>query len=125
MSHEFSIDLPRLPLDGKLTNFFKQVGDKMLEQYSHVEQGIVYKSDDSPQTIADRNSHIEITRFLQENTPYPVFSEEAAQEIIKSDTFWTLDPLDGTKDFIDKTGEFSIMASFELSGLNVILIRLW
>lgn len=104
--------LHHLPLDKQIISLLEEVGNRILEQYTQVEHGVIYKSDKSPQTIADRISHDQISRFLQSNSPFPVFSEEAVTETeIREDTFWTLDPLDGTQDFIHKTGEFAVMIS--------------
>lgn len=71
------------------------------------------KQDLSPLTQADRLSHQILTEFLAEHTPQiPVISEE--DEIVKWEErknweyFWLIDPLDGTKEFIDKNGEFTI-----------------
>ncbi len=67
------------------------------------------KDDDSPVTKADRISDNIIMKGL-EFTGYSVFSEESGK--IGSGRFtWVIDGLDGTKDFIQKTGEFSIMVA--------------
>ena len=70
------------------------------------------KEDTSPLTLADRQSHEIITRFLKDRYPFPVLSEEGKQ-IPYSDRqaweyFWLIDPLDGTKEFIQKNGEFTV-----------------
>lgn len=74
---------------------------------------IFRKQDRSPVTQADRLSHQILTEFLTDHTPdIPIISEE--EEIVdweerKSwEYFWLIDPLDGTKEFIDKNGEFTI-----------------
>jgi 3'(2'), 5'-bisphosphate nucleotidase len=71
------------------------------------------KQDLSPLTQADRLSHQILTEFLAEHTPQiPIISEE--DEIVEWEErknweyFWLIDPLDGTKEFIDKNGEFTI-----------------
>ncbi len=69
------------------------------------------KSDHSPLTIADRKSNEIIMEYLK-NTPYPVISEENKAVGYDSrrswTTVWIVDPLDGTKEFIQKNGEFTI-----------------
>ena len=69
------------------------------------------KSDNSPLTCADQASHDVIMRFLKE-TPYPVLSEEGRSipyaERRKWNSLWIVDPLDGTKEFIKRNGEFSV-----------------
>jgi len=72
---------------------------------------IEYKDDNSPLTTADKKAHSIINDFLQK-TDYPILSEEGAsisyEERKTWDTFWIVDPLDGTKEFIKKNGEFTI-----------------
>jgi len=71
------------------------------------------KSDDSPLTQADLAAHKIILKGLSELTPnIPVISEEggiAGYDKRKSwERFWLVDPLDGTKEFIKKNGEFTV-----------------
>ena len=77
------------------------------------EMEIEYKSDNSPLTLADRISHEIICSFLKEQYPEtPILSEEGSKisysERKKWDKFWLVDPIDGTKEFIKKNGEFTI-----------------
>ena len=69
------------------------------------------KADNSPLTIADRRANEVITRMLQQ-TPYPVLSEEGKQlpyaERAGWKELWIVDPLDGTKEFIKRNGEFTV-----------------
>ena len=94
-------------------------GTAILEVYAgahHVE----YKSDDSPITRADRAAHEILTAGLRELTPeIPVLSEESADEQAFEvrrhwRELWLVDPLDGTKEFIGRNGEFTV---------NVALVR--
>ncbi|SVB70707.1 uncharacterized protein METZ01_LOCUS223561, partial [marine metagenome] len=67
----------------------------------------------SPVTEADKHAHIIIMEGLKELTPdIPVLSEEgreiAYEERKKWASFWLVDPLDGTKDFIKQNGEFTV-----------------
>jgi 3'(2'), 5'-bisphosphate nucleotidase len=72
---------------------------------------IEYKDDQSPLTLADTTADIVISKYLKE-TGIPVLSEES--ELIdykqrkKWKTFWIVDPLDGTKEFIQRNGEFTV-----------------
>jgi len=112
MTKEVIKNLPNIPSDKQFLFLFGRVSEELLKIYRQTDQELVIKSDNSPQTIADRFSHTQITSFLKTNTPYPVFSEEVeTPPVIMDEFFWTLDPLDGTKDFINKTDEFSIMAA--------------
>lgn len=69
------------------------------------------KADNSPLTIADRKAHEAIVAVLN-NTPFPILSEEGKQldYSIRSewDALWVVDPLDGTKEFIKRNGEFTV-----------------
>lgn len=69
------------------------------------------KADNSPLTIADRKAHETIAKILQ-NTPFPLLSEEGKHlpfvERHKWETLWIVDPLDGTKEFIKRNGEFTV-----------------
>lgn len=69
------------------------------------------KADNSPLTIADRKAHEAIVAILND-TPFPVLSEEGKHldyEVRqKWHTLWIVDPLDGTKEFIKRNGEFTV-----------------
>jgi 3'(2'), 5'-bisphosphate nucleotidase len=74
---------------------------------------VMLKQDQSPLTAADRTSNELLVNGLRELTPdIPVLSEESAvqpYEIRKGwEYFWCVDPLDGTKEFLQKNGEFCI-----------------
>ena len=68
------------------------------------------KSDDSPITEADLKSN-EIIKKILSSTGHTILSEEDRddQSRLSKETIWIVDPLDGTSDFIDKTGEFTVM----------------
>lgn len=87
-----------------------QAGEAILEIYKQ-DFEVEFKADKSPLTTADKASHRIIVQAL-EATPYPVLSEESA-EIGYDDrkdwrTYWLVDPLDGTKEFIKKNDEFTV-----------------
>ena len=76
---------------------------------------VVHKQDDSPLTLADREAHRIIVHGLQSLTPQiPVLSEESPAE--QHDfatrqqwlTLWLVDPLDGTREFVKRNGEFTV-----------------
>lgn len=73
--------------------------------------GIERKADNSPLTKADKASNDLITSALS-TTPFPLLSEEGKEipfkERSKWQTFWMIDPLDGTKEFIKRNGEFTV-----------------
>ena len=67
------------------------------------------KDDDSPLTIADLRSNELISANLKKLFPdIPIISEEGEGKTNKEEIFWLIDPLDGTKEFIQKSDEFTI-----------------
>jgi 3'(2'), 5'-bisphosphate nucleotidase len=85
-------------------------GQAILEVYES-DFAVDHKADKSPLTLADRRAHDIIVAAL-ENTSHPILSEEGRSipfETRRSwDTFWLVDPLDGTKEFIKRNGEFTV-----------------
>jgi 3'(2'), 5'-bisphosphate nucleotidase len=99
-----------------LLNAIKEIGLKAGDAIMQIYQRdfeIVEKSDASPLTEADLAAHNIICEQLEKLTPeLPILSEESAKidwETRKSwKTYWLVDPLDGTKEFIKKNGEFTV-----------------
>lgn len=90
----------------------KRAGESILSYYDH-EIDVEMKEDSSPLTKADLASHHVIIDSLRELTPeIPVLSEESGipdyEERKKWKKYWLVDPLDGTKEFIKKNGEFTV-----------------
>lgn len=89
----------------------QKASKKILEIYESGDFSVEAKADNSPLTLADKASHNVIIAEL-EQTAIPILSEEGASipfEIRKNwDYFWMIDPLDGTKEFIKKNGEFTV-----------------
>jgi 3'(2'), 5'-bisphosphate nucleotidase len=79
------------------------------------------KVDESPVTDADLKANTIILEGL-EKYGYPVISEETkdSEERLKSDKVWIVDPIDGTKDFIDQTGEFCILIGLAEKGRSIL-----
>lgn len=72
-------------------------------------QGLSHKADDSPLTEADRRSHAVLVAELSRLTPdVPILSEEGAHVVRWSDLAWVVDPVDGTKEFVKRSGEFTV-----------------
>lgn len=86
-------------------------GIEILTIYNRPEIEVEHKDDDSPLTLADKEANRAIMEFLQ-RTKHPIISEENKQmtyELRKNwETCWIVDPLDGTKEFIKKNGEFTV-----------------
>lgn len=93
----------------------RQAGQAILTVYEeHCRTGVsvTHKSDDSPLTLADQLAHAVICEGLHRLTPdMPVVSEEDADSWrwrTPTGNFWLVDPLDGTKEFLGKNGEFTV-----------------
>ena len=86
----------------------QEAGEAILEIYQK-DYNTFTKTDDSPVTDADLKSNKIINEILS-NTKYSILSEEDIddQSRLSKDMIWIVDPLDGTSDFIDKTGEFTV-----------------
>lgn len=88
-----------------------EAGQAILEIYHSADFEVEQKSDDSPLTKADRAAHLRIVKHL-EKTGLPILSEEGKhmdyEERKAWDYFWVVDPLDGTKEFIKRNGEFTV-----------------
>jgi 3'(2'), 5'-bisphosphate nucleotidase len=86
-------------------------GAAILDVYRSAEFEIEEKVDKSPLTLADKRSHDVIVNCLGK-FDIPILSEEGRDipylERNKWDTYWLIDPLDGTKEFIKKNGEFTV-----------------
>lgn len=97
-------------LIGKALQIAFRAGKAIMDIYT-LPFEVELKSDNSPLTIADKTAHSIITEGLSD-TGIPVLSEEGVQisyEIRKTWTrFWLVDPLDGTKEFIKKNGDFTV-----------------
>ena len=75
------------------------------------------KYDESPLTLADLRSNDFIISSLNNLYPdIPIISEEGKEKQIKENLFWLIDPLDGTKEFIDKSEEFTIYIALVKDG---------
>ena len=86
---------------------------------------VSFKVDSSPLTQADQRAHNLIERELQLATPdIPVLSEESDQIDYSQrsawDRYWLVDPLDGTKEFVKRNGEFTVNIALIEQGLPVL-----
>ena len=87
----------------------EEAGQAILQIYQQDDFDVQIKSDQSPLTKADLASHDIITKALKNLTPkIPILSEEGERLEGNMDTFWCVDPLDGTKEFIKRNGEFTV-----------------
>lgn len=99
-----------------------EAGKTILQVYEHDDFNVEIKSDNSPLTKADKKAHEVISGYLNE-TAYPVLSEEGShikhEERKNWNTFWLVDPLDGTKEFIKRNGEFTVNIALIEKGIPV------
>jgi len=91
----------------------REAGREILEVYGAGAVASTAKADDSPLTAADLRAHRLILQRLGELTPeLPVLSEEAADIpfAVRSQwrRYWLVDPLDGTREFLSRNGEFTV-----------------
>ncbi len=81
------------------------------EVYRAKDFAVAYKADKSPLTVADQKSHEIITGALKAYD-FPILSEEGKNTPFAQrknwERFWLVDPLDGTKEFIKRNGEFTV-----------------
>ena len=100
-------------------------GKAIMDIYTDPESdfGIERKADNSPLTKADKKAHAIISMALSV-TPFPVLSEEGKEipfaERSGWDMLWIVDPLDGTKEFIKKNGEFTVNIALVKEGVPVL-----
>lgn len=111
-----ALDLQALLPD--LIAISQRAGDAILEVYGQ-NFSVTHKADDSPLTQADLASHAIIRDALAELTPeVPLLSEESTDIDFQTRSgwrqYWLVDPLDGTKEFVNRNGEFTV---------NIALIR--
>jgi 3'(2'), 5'-bisphosphate nucleotidase len=96
----------------QIVDIAENAGREILKFYGS-SSGVTLKEDQSPLTLADQASHEFILNRLARLTPeIPVISEESkliSPELLQSySRFWLVDPLDGTKEFLKNTGDFTV-----------------
>jgi len=82
-----------------------------------------YKTDDEPVTEADRSSNQHIVTRIRAMYPADgILSEESKDDLarLEKERVWIIDPMDGTKEFIARNGEFSVMIGLAVKGRSVL-----
>ncbi|MEX1080611.1 MAG: 3'(2'),5'-bisphosphate nucleotidase CysQ [Halofilum sp. (in: g-proteobacteria)] len=115
---------PRGELLATVTELAERAGQAILEVYNG-EYEIENKADESPLTTADVAAHELIDAGLRKLTPdIPVLSEESAEIPYAERTtwhrYWLVDPLDGTREFIKRNGEFTVNIALIEDGVPVL-----
>jgi 3'(2'), 5'-bisphosphate nucleotidase len=100
------------PLLPEVVRIARAAGAEILRHYAG-DFAVIRKADDSPVTAADRAAEAIILDGLKRLTPdIPVAAEEevaaGAAPDLKGGRFWLVDPLDGTKEFVKRNGEFTV-----------------
>ncbi len=112
-------------IDIQKINFIaKKAGDEIMKIYQQ-DFEVDYKKDNSPLTKADIKSNEIITESLEDLYPeIPILSEENNEvpyNIRKNwEYFWLIDPLDGTKEFVKKNGEFTVNIALIYKNMPVL-----
>lgn len=124
------------PAISELEPIARAAGDIIMAIYSQPFT-VEYKGDESPLTAADKGAHEVIVQALAGLTPdIPVLSEESGPEVMGLrhgwSRYWLVDPLDGTKEFVSRNGEFTVNIALIEDGKPLwglvyapVLNRLW
>src|SRR5579859_5158849 len=107
-----------------LLDIARSAGEQIMRIYA-TDFDVAVKQDQSPVTEADLAAHRVIVADLQRITPdLPVLSEESADipyaERRRWDGYWLVDPLDGTKEFISKNGDFTVNIALVQGGDPIV-----
>lgn len=102
---------PSALLLSQIENIARDAGKAILNIYSG-DFTVNSKADDSPLTAADCAAHEIIVAELSKLQPFlPILSEEGSKEIAENTDwgkYWLVDPLDGTREFVNRNGEFTV-----------------
>ncbi len=116
-----------IDLLNKIEQAAVKAGAAIMDIYNSEDFGVEIKSDDSPLTKADLAAHNIIVAELKIITPHlPILSEESAEipyeDRKKWDKYWLVDPLDGTKEFIKRNGEFTVNIALIEKGSPILSV---
>lgn len=110
-------------LADQITDIAHSAGDAIIDIYAQ-DFAVYQKADTSPLTEADLAAHNIILRGLQQCSNLPILSEESAdidwQQRQSWPAYWLVDPLDGTKEFIKKNGEFTVNIALIEAGVPTL-----
>ena len=98
-----------------------EAGDAIMEVYAKDDLGVESKEDESPVTAADKAADAIISQGLRDAFPdvMLVTEEQADSHDLTGDSFLIVDPLDGTKEFIHKRGDFTVNIAWVEQGVPV------
>ena len=103
----------------------RRAGEAILAVYSSAGFDVEVKADESPLTLADRRSHAILAEGLEALRPGILLVSEEGRAVPYAerrgqDLVWIVDPLDGTKEFVKRNGEFCVCVALVRSGLPVL-----
>lgn len=100
-----------------------EAGQAILQIYQQADLGLQHKDDDSPLTAADLAANAIICRGLAGRWPQiPILTEEGANPFPPGQQpalYWAIDPLDGTREFVKRNGEFTVNVALVARGVPV------
>lgn len=107
---------PKINMLKNLEETAKKAGDEIMKIYNS-DFKVLKKENKTPVTEADIQANKVITKELKK-TKIPILSEESKDnsERLNSKKVWIVDPMDGTRDFIKRTGEFCVMIGLVENG---------
>lgn len=99
-----------------------EAGDRILDVYNGPDFEVRAKGDASPVTEADEAADAVISAGLRAAFPdVPLITEEqAASHALKASTFFIVDPLDGTKEFVQRRGDFTVNIAYVVNGVPTL-----
>ncbi|WP_026376227.1 3'(2'),5'-bisphosphate nucleotidase CysQ [Aestuariibacter salexigens] len=121
-------DLPQLLSIAKQAA--RDAGDVILDIYDKGDYTSHQKADDSPVTSADFKANEIITNILRQRTPsIPIMSEESRHAALSErqhwQRYWLIDPIDGTQEFIARSGDFAVNIALIADNEPVIGVIYW
>lgn len=103
-----------------ILNIVRDASNAVMKIYNSGDFGVEIKADHTPLTKADKTANQIIETGLKSISKFPILSEEGAHEVGNTDIFWCVDPIDGTKEFIRRNGEFTINIGLVKNGEPVL-----
>lgn len=106
-------------LESVMRRLALEAGAKIMEIYQSPDFEVRSKSDASPVTAADEAADALIAQGLREAFPDVVLitEEQSASHALQADTFLIVDPLDGTKEFVQRRGDFTVNIAYVEQGV--------
>jgi 3'(2'), 5'-bisphosphate nucleotidase len=120
---DYLFNLPILDHLDRIEEISRDAGDAIMKVYEKAID-VSYKSDHSPITEADLIANQIIVNALQEFYPeVPILAEEAVADfkgVNEEGFYWLVDPLDGTKEFVKRNGEFTVNIALIQKGESIL-----